>query len=281
MIKKLILSAFAIFCSAGMLMAQSTMSDQQVLDYTKAAVAKGKSHTEIAKELALKGVTRTQAERVKKLYESQQNQKEGTNKKQTNRQIARNDSTYTQQQQLRTPALTTKIKKPIPAETKDRLVYSDADTTSISENDEVQIFGREIFQNRDLNFMPSENLATPKNYRLGPGDEVIIDIFGANQTTLRDEISPEGSINVDILGPIYLNGLTKEHDLDWVFFSPAGAFEDADKGQRTGKFRLGKDDLIVDPATGTSHISVQDYAIAMVDELEKPAHHQERFTIGY
>ena len=210
MIKKLILSAFAIFCSAGMLMAQSTMSDQQVLDYTKAAVAKGKSHTEIAKELALKGVTRTQAERVKKLYESQQNQKEGTNKKQTNRQIARNDSTYTQQQQLRTPALTTKIKKPIPAETKDRLVYSDADTTSISENDEVQIFGREIFQNRDLNFMPSENLATPKNYRLGPGDEVIIDIFGANQTTLRDEISPEGSINVDILGPIYLNGLTIE-----------------------------------------------------------------------
>lgn len=83
------------------------------------------------------------------------------------------------------------------------------------------------------------------------------------------------------LGNFYLHYLTKEHDLDWVFFSPAGAFEDADKGQRTGKFRLGKDDLIVDPATGTSHISVQDYAVAMVDELEKPAHHKERFTIGY
>ena len=83
------------------------------------------------------------------------------------------------------------------------------------------------------------------------------------------------------LGNFYLHYLTKEHDLDWVFFSPAGAFEEADKGQRTGKFRLGKDDLIVDPATGTSHISVQDYAVAMVDELEKPAHHKERFTIGY
>ena len=81
------------------------------------------------------------------------------------------------------------------------------------------------------------------------------------------------------LGDFYLNGLTKEHDLDWVFFSPAGEFEE--KGERTGKFRLGKDDLIVDPATGTSHISVQDYAIAMVDELEKPAHNKERFTIGY
>ena len=83
------------------------------------------------------------------------------------------------------------------------------------------------------------------------------------------------------LGNFYLHYLTKEHDLDWVFFSPAGAFEEANKGQRTGKFRLGKDDLIVDPATGTSHISVQDYAVAMVDELEKPAHHKERFTIGY
>ena len=83
------------------------------------------------------------------------------------------------------------------------------------------------------------------------------------------------------LGEFYLNFLTKEHDLDWVFFSPAGAFEDADKGKRTGKFRLGKDDLIVDPATDTSHISVQDYAVAMVDELEKPVHHKERFSIGY
>lgn len=95
-------------------------------------------------------------------------------------------------------------------------------------------------------------------------------------------VIPDAIIDaVRSLGNFYLNYLTKEHDLDWVFFSPAGAFEDADKGKRTGKFRLGKDDLIVDPATGTSHISVQDYAIAMVDELEKPVHHQERFTIGY
>lgn len=211
MIRKLILSVFAIFCFAGMLLAQSTMSDQQVLDYTKAAIAKGVPQTEIAKELALKGVTRAQLERVKKLYESQKGKEEDPKKKQAKRQTEQNDSTDTKQQS-RTPALTTRIKKPIPAETKDRLVYSkvELDTTSTSQDDEIQIFGREIFQNRDLNFKPSENLATPKNYRLGPGDEVIIDIFGANQTTLRDEISPEGSINVDILGPIYLNGLTIE-----------------------------------------------------------------------
>lgn len=80
------------------------------------------------------------------------------------------------------------------------------------------------------------------------------------------------------LGDFYLNTLTQEQGIDWTFFSPAGAFDE--KGERTGKFRLGKDDLIVDE-NGQSHISVQDYAVAMVDELEKPAHHKERFTIGY
>lgn len=80
------------------------------------------------------------------------------------------------------------------------------------------------------------------------------------------------------LADFYLKVLKKEHDLDWVFFSPAGAF--LDNGQRTGKFRLGKDNLIVD-AEGKSTISVEDYAMAMVDELEKEQHHQERFTIGY
>ena len=85
--------------------------------------------------------------------------------------------------------------------------------------------------------------------------------------------------SVRSLGDFYLNYLTKEHDLDWVLFSPAGAFDE--KGEHTGKFRLGKDDLIIDPVTNSSHISVQDYAVAMVDELEKPAHHKERFTIGY
>ncbi len=80
------------------------------------------------------------------------------------------------------------------------------------------------------------------------------------------------------LGNFYLNTLMKEDGIDWVFFSPAGTFEE--HGKKTGKFRLGKDDLVVD-AEGKSHISVQDYAVAMVDELEKPQHHKERFTIGY
>lgn len=93
---------------------------------------------------------------------------------------------------------------------------------------------------------------------------------GAIPAEIMDGVRP--------LGDFYLNTLTNETGIDWVFFSPAGTFDE--KGEKTGKYRLGKDDLIVDE-NGNSHISVQDYAAAMVDELEKPAHHQTRFTIGY
>lgn len=82
---------------------------------------------------------------------------------------------------------------------------------------------------------------------------------------------------VKSLGEFYLNTLMNEKDIDWVFFSPAGVLE---PGEATGHFRLGKDNLLVD-ANGKSHITVGDYAVAMVDELEQEKHHQERFTIGY
>ena len=91
-------------------------------------------------------------------------------------------------------------------------------------------------------------------------------------------ISAEIMGGVRPLGDFYLNTLMNENDIDWIFFSPAGVFDQ--EGKKTGNYRLGKDDLIVD-AEGNSHISVQDYADAMVNELEKPAHHKERFTIGY
>lgn len=85
---------------------------------------------------------------------------------------------------------------------------------------------------------------------------------------------------VKSLGEFYLNTLTKEDAIDWVFLSPAANLGDLQKGVRTGKYRVGKDDLLVDEK-GNSFISVEDYAVAMVDELEKPAHHKERFTVAY
>ena len=82
---------------------------------------------------------------------------------------------------------------------------------------------------------------------------------------------------VKALSDFYFHFLKKEKEIDWVFFSPAA---DMAPVVLTGRYRLGKDDMVVDIA-GNSHISVQDYAAAMIDEFEKPAHHQERFTIGY
>lgn len=85
---------------------------------------------------------------------------------------------------------------------------------------------------------------------------------------------------VKSMAKFFLEKLVYEKELDWVFFSPAANLGNLTAGVRTGKFRLGKDDLIVDEK-GESFISVEDYAVAMVDELEQEKYHQERFTIGY
>jgi uncharacterized protein len=78
-------------------------------------------------------------------------------------------------------------------------------------------------------------------------------------------------------GGEFLTILRAEKELDWTFLSPSAVIE---PGQRTGKFRLGGDQLLTD-ATGKSSISFEDFAVAMVDELEKPAHSRRRFTVGY
>ncbi|RNC63329.1 NAD(P)-dependent oxidoreductase [Proteiniphilum sp. X52] len=85
---------------------------------------------------------------------------------------------------------------------------------------------------------------------------------------------------VKSLGEFYLNTLMKEDEIDWIFLSPAANLGNLQPGTRTGKYRVGKDDLLVDEK-GDSFISVEDYAMAMVDELETPKHHKERFTVAY
>ncbi|MBQ3689079.1 MAG: NAD(P)-dependent oxidoreductase [Bacteroidales bacterium] len=85
---------------------------------------------------------------------------------------------------------------------------------------------------------------------------------------------------VKSLGEFYLNTLMKEDGIDWIFLSPAANLGNLQPGTRTGKYRTGKDDMLVDEK-GDSFISVEDYAMAMVDELETPKHHKERFTVAY
>ncbi|MGC5701501.1 NAD(P)-dependent oxidoreductase [Pseudomonas sp. NFXW11] len=78
-------------------------------------------------------------------------------------------------------------------------------------------------------------------------------------------------------GSVYLDTLRQEHELDWTFLSPSAEFVEA---ERTGHFRLGQDHLLFS-AEGRSWISFADYAIALIDEVEKPAHRRQRFTVGY
>jgi len=179
--KRWMAAAAGLFLLCGAAWAQSTMSDDQVLEYAQQAVAEGKSREEIVTELSLKGVTRAQAERVYALYQSRQSTNQASVAVQDVSRVHTVSAEATDESQV---------------------------TAFVAEN--VNVYGRNIFRDRGLNFNPSENMATPRNYRLGPGDEVIIDVFGQNQTTLRGTISPEGSINVDILGPLYLNGMTIE-----------------------------------------------------------------------
>ena len=88
---------------------------------------------------------------------------------------------------------------------------------------------------------------------------------------------PEAYKAESLGGRRFLDALRKETELDWTFLSPSAEFA---PGQRTGKFRLGKDRLLTLP-TGESRISMEDFAIAMLDEVETPRHVRERFTVGY
>lgn len=207
MLKKIFMM-MVVLCSAWVAIAQSTMTDIQVLEYVKTGIEQGKSQNQLLRELAARGVDRSQAERVRALYESQQS--------------------ATAQ-----AAATT-------AEDRSHSVVGEVDLTpeSFSEDNGPKVYGRDVFRNKSLNFAPSENLATPKNYRLGPGDEVIIDIFGANQVTLRDKISPEGSINVDILGPLYLSGMTIEEANQYLKRKLSGIYGGLNRNSSRTDIRL-------------------------------------------
>ena len=181
------LSLLVFMACSPLLMAQSSMTDQQVLEYVKQGMSEGKDQRQMATELARRGVTREQAERVKKLYEQEQgvstSKMSGTELNEARlREATREEST------------TSVLENPQP------------DSRELAQ--ENQVFGRNIFNTRNLTFEPSVNIATPPNYRLGPGDEVIIDIWGTSQNTIRQQISPDGTINIEKIGPVSLSGMT-------------------------------------------------------------------------
>ncbi|MDE6573249.1 MAG: SLBB domain-containing protein [Duncaniella sp.] len=168
------------------------MTDQQVIDYIKQQSAAGKTEKQIGQELMAKGVTAEQARRIKAKFESQG---------QTETLVV-NQGIGAANAERRHDASTDVSDATMDDVTRE---VDEGNNGTVSAR---QIYGHKVFNSRALTFEPSENLATPQNYRLGPGDEVIIDIWGTSEDHLRQTISPEGSIMISQIGPVYLNGMT-------------------------------------------------------------------------
>ncbi len=183
-----ILLSLLMFCSLSAL----AMTDDQVIAYIKQQSAAGKTEQQIGKELLAKGVTPEQAERIKARFEAQQGSETAVTTQSVSsmnrerRHDSSNDVTVGKMDEI------------------DREIDEGGDGIVSAR----QIYGHKVFNSRALTFEPSDNLATPQNYRLGPGDEVIIDIWGTSEDHLRQTISPEGSIMISQVGPVYLNGMT-------------------------------------------------------------------------
>ena len=186
------LSSFAFFSVPAM----AQMSDDAVYNYVEDGLASGKSQETIIKELATRGVTKAQAERIKKRLEDMHGATDAV------RSVSASDT------RSRKPGQSLDI-----TVIEEEMPTASVVTTTPAVPDSLQVFGHNIFNNRNLSFAPSENIATPENYKLGPGDEVIIDIWGTNQNTIRQTISPDGFINIEGIGLVYLTGMkVKEAD---------------------------------------------------------------------
>lgn len=185
----------------GTMTAWAKMTDQQVIDYIKRQSAIGKSEQQIGKELLARGVTKEQIERLRDQYS-------GTEAAPKGKVVVGTKLAGTRESRLRSSQqpdnatisqMTTIFDVMMP----DSLGYARVDTVP-----QRKIYGHEIFTSKELSFEPNENMATPADYRLGPGDQVIIDIWGASEDQIRDYISPEGTIILSQIGPVSLNGLT-------------------------------------------------------------------------
>lgn len=178
-----VMSAFAVPSGA-------QMKDDEVMKYMEKAMSSGKSQGVIAKELAAKGLTAEQFMSLKEQLESG---------------AIQTSASHTASATDRTRNMDTRL---LELEFK-----AAADSLAGLDEDRFEVFGQSIFANKNLNFAPNLNIPTPSDYKLGPGDEVIIDIWGSNEATIRQVISPDGFISIPDVGLVSLNGMTvKEAD---------------------------------------------------------------------
>ena len=191
-------------------MAQSSMTDDQVLKYLVTETQKGTSQQKMAAELLKKGVTTTQLQRVRKKAEKLREEAESSSKK-DKKKDKKGKKDNKEDDELYMDASESRAEELGLEQSDDELVgESTDDILGITEEDQRQVFGRNIFNAKNLTFQPSANLATPANYTIGPGDMVTINIWGASQQTIEGEVSSDGYIVVESVGPIKLAGLSVE-----------------------------------------------------------------------
>ncbi len=217
--------------------AQSTMTDEQIMQFVIEENAKGTSQQQIVSKLMQRGVDIQQIRRIREKYEKENSgsllgTKDITGKNTTESRIRKNngdqkDDQIDNAENYRRRVIEEKEEQSLMSERRKRLLqqrkeddYLDElyfvlpDSTQLfndimSEKDETKkVFGRNIFNQKYLSFEPNMNIATPEDYQLGPGDEVYVDVWGASQKTYNGTISPEGTIDIEGFGPIHVSGLT-------------------------------------------------------------------------
>lgn len=212
------------------------LTDEQVITYIKTQAAAGKSQNQIGKELLAQGVTPDQINRIKAQYEQEQKASKVNNT--TGSQLS-SRLREQEEESMESNEAASYVEETIP----DKIIY-----------------GHDIFNSRTLTFEPNSNMATPQNYRLGPGDEVIIDIWGVSEDNIRQQISPDGRIMISQLGPVYLNGMTvaeANKQLKNIFAKKyAGVGSDTDINLTLGQIRSIQIDVLGEVRTpGTFRIS--------------------------
>ena len=228
MFKKFIALSIILFsaCQLSYVKAQS-MSDDQVIQFVQEQNEKGEDQASIVQKLLQRGVSVQQLQKIRKKYEAQKKQlgavdvtssKSGVdnNRLRTNKQLEGEKYQQKNNYMVRSKARGYTGQEGYTREERlemmnNEIEFLDVDSILYYRNkldDESQVFGRNLFNNKELTFQPAMNIATPANYRLGAGDVVIIDIWGASQETFEGTISPDGTVTIQGVGPIKLGGLT-------------------------------------------------------------------------
>ena len=213
MMKRLLLTS-----TLGLMMALGVsaqgMSDQQVISFIASEVKAGTSQSQIVTKLMQKGVKIDQIRRMRNQYDKQISSRglsvaaDGAVSMAAERMQGNSDGTTSQELTTARRGTTGTIEQDAAEEVKE--VEADVKATQGTAPDAngKQVFGRNLFSQANPNFQPNVNTPIPTTYVLGPGDQVVVDIYGASQQTLIHTISPEGTVTVSGYGPIYLSGLT-------------------------------------------------------------------------